>query len=268
MENIYIIGYILALFVGVVLGVLGSGGSILSVPIFVYIMNVSPVLATAYSLFVVGITALVGGIQKAKQQLVNYRNTLLFGIPTLLTVFLTRKFLVPNIPDLMVISDGFKIHKSVLIMAVFAVVMIFSAIRMIVPIKEKNTLILPETYYYKIAFRGIIIGLISGFVGAGGGFLIIPALVFMGRLPMKIAVGTSLLIVSAQSLIGFLGDIQVNQPMDWQMLGLFTIFSVIGIVIGNNVAKKINSEKLKIAFGWFVLTMGSYILIKEIFFSN
>ena len=147
-------------------------------------------------------------------------------------------------------------------------VMIFSAIRMIVPIKEKNTLILPETNYYQIVFRGIIIGLISGFVGAGGGFLIIPALVFMGRLPMKIAVGTSLLIVSAQSLIGFLGDIQVNQPMDWQMLGLFTIFSVIGIVIGNNVAKKINSEKLKIAFGWFVLTMGSYILIKEIFFSN
>jgi uncharacterized membrane protein YfcA len=153
-------------------------------------------------------------------------------------------------------------------MSVFAVVMIFSAIRMIVPIKEKNTLILAETNYFQIALRGIIIGLISGFVGAGGGFLIIPALVFMGRLPMKIAVGTSLLIVSAQSLIGFLGDIQVNQPMDWKMLGLFTIFSVIGIVIGNNVAKKINSEKLKIVFGWFVLTMGSYILIKEIFFSN
>ena len=267
MENGLIIGYFLALFVGVVMGLLGSGGSILSVPIFVYAMNVSPVLATAYSLFVVGITALVGGFQKAKQKLVDYRNAILFGIPTLITVFITRKILVPNIPEVVTFFNDFQIQKSVLIMAVFAVVMIFAAIRMIVPIKENAKPIFPKPNYFQIVIQGIIIGLISGFVGAGGGFLIIPALVFMARIPMKMAVGTSLLIVAAQSLIGFLGDIQVNQPMNWQMLGLFTTFSVIGILIGNKLSKKINGEKLKTAFGWFVLAMGSYILIKEILFS-
>lgn len=267
MENGLIIGYFLALFVGVVMGLLGSGGSILSVPIFVYVMNVSPVLATAYSLFVVGITALVGGFQKAKHKLVDYRNAFLFGIPTLITVFITRKILVPNIPEVVSFFNVFQIQKSILIMAVFAIVMIFAAIRMIVPMNETATTISPKPNYFQIVIQGIIIGLISGFVGAGGGFLIIPALVFMARIPMKMAVGTSLLIVAAQSLMGFLGDIQVNQPMNWQMLGLFTTFSVIGILIGNKLSKKINGEKLKTAFGWFVLAMGSYILIKEIFFS-
>jgi uncharacterized membrane protein YfcA len=268
MEDLFIVGYFLALLVGIILGLMGSGGSILSVPIFVYIMNVSPVLATAYSLFVVGITALIGGIQKAKQQLVDYKNAISFGIPTLISVFVTRKFIVPNISETIIISDTISVQKATLIMVFFAIVMIVSSIRMIRPMKVDDRIILPTPNYFQIVFQGIIIGLISGFVGAGGGFLIIPALVFMARIPMKIAVGTSLLIVSAQSLIGFLGDIQANQTMNWEMLGIFTIFSVIGIFIGNNLAKKMNSDKLKIAFGWFVFIMGSYILIKEIFFSK
>lgn len=267
MEISHIIGYILAVFVGISLGLIGSGGSILSVPILVYIMNVEPILATAYSLFVVGTTALVGGIQKAKQKLVDFKKVTIFGIPTVLSVFITRKFLVPKIPDIIFSTANFTFHKSILIMVFFAVVMIVAAVRMIKPLK--NTVVLSDKKfnYYKIFAQGVFIGLVVGFVGAGGGFLIIPALIFMAKTPMKMAIGTSLFIISIQSLFGFIGDIQGNQIIDWKLLILFTLLSIIGIFIGNFISKRFSGEKLKTGFGWFVLAMGIYIIIKELFLS-
>ena len=267
MEFSHLIGYFLAVIVGITLGMLGSGGSILSVPILVYILNVEPILATAYSLFIVGTTALIGGIQKANQKLVDFKKVVLFGIPTLISVFITRKFIVPIIPNSIVFTDSFFIKKTVLIMIIFAIVMIFASIRMIKPL---NTTIVNDDNqlnYFRIFVQGVLIGLVAGFVGAGGGFLIIPALVFMAKTPMKMAVGTSLFIVSSQSLIGFLGDLQGNQIIDWKLLIIFTLCSVIGIFIGNIISKKVEAEKLKTGFGWFVLTMGIYIIVKEIFLS-
>jgi uncharacterized protein len=264
MDFSHLIGYILAVFVGITLGLIGSGGSILSVPILTYIIGVEPVLATAYSLFVVGTTALVGGIQKAKQQLVDFKKVVLFGVPTLIAVFLTRKIIVPAIPDVVFSTPTFTLHKSVLIMVVFAVVMIVASIRMIKP--QKNP-ILTESHkinYLAIFLQGLFIGLVAGFVGAGGGFLIIPALLFLTKTPMKMAVGTSLFIVSIQSLIGFLGDINSNQLIDWNLILTFSACSVVGIFIGSRLSKKIEGEKLKTAFGWFVLLMGIYIIIKEL----
>jgi uncharacterized protein len=267
MEISHIIGYILAVFVGITLGLLGSGGSILSVPILVYVMGIEPVLATAYSLFVVGTTALFGGIQKAKQQLVDFKKVVLFGVPTILAVFLTRKFIVPNIPDSIFSSTSFTLHKSVLIMVVFAFVMIFASIRMIQPLKEKIINDDAKLNYIAIFTQGLFIGLIAGFVGAGGGFLLIPALLILAKTPMKMAVGTSLFIVSAQSLIGFIGDIRPEQNLDWNLILTFTICSIIGVFIGSYLSKKIEGEKLKTGFGWFVLVMGIYIIIKELILS-
>ncbi len=264
MEFTQIIGYILAVLVGITLGLIGSGGSILSVPILVYVINIEPVLATAYSLFIVGMTALVGGIQKAKQKLVDFKKVVLFGIPTLIAVFVTRRFLVPVIPDIIFSFENITLYKSILIMLVFAFAMIFASIRMIKPIQESDLNNHQPINYLKIIVNGLFIGLIAGFVGAGGGFLIIPALLFLAKTPMKIAVGTSLFIVAIQSLIGFLGDIRSDQTIDWQFLFVFTSFSIIGIFIGNKLSKVVSSDKLKTGFGWFVLALGIYIILKEL----
>jgi uncharacterized membrane protein YfcA len=262
MEINQIFAYILAVFVGVTLGLLGSGGSILSVPILVYVLKIEPVVATGYSLFIVGFTALVGGLQKVKQQLVDFEKVLLFGLPTLSAVFFTRKIIVPNIPETIYFFNGFSIKKSIFIMLIFAVVMIIAAIRMIKPMEMTKENIELKLNYFIIIFSGLFIGLIAGFVGAGGGFLIIPALVFLTKTPMKLAVGTSLFIIACQSLIGFLGDVQIYNT-DWKLLVSFTTCSVFGIWIGNYLSKKIAADKLKTGFGYFVLIMGFYIILKE-----
>jgi uncharacterized membrane protein YfcA len=264
MELSQSIGYVLAVFVGIILGMIGSGGSILSVPILVYVMGIEPTIATAYSLFIIGTTSLVGGIHKARQNLVDFKKVLLFGIPTVITVFITRKILIPKIPDVIIQNEFFTLQKSVLIMIFFAFVMIFASIRMIKTLKEEVMSRDEKLNYFKITILGILIGLVSGFVGAGGGFLIVPTLLFFAKTPMKMAVGTSLLIVSSQSLIGFTGDLMGTEVMDWQLVSFFTLASIIGIFIGNRLSKRVEEERLKTAFGWFVLTMGIYIMVKEL----
>ena len=259
-----IFGLFLALFVGISLGLLGSGGSILSMPILVYVLQIEPVLATAYSLFVVGCTALVGGVQKAKQKLVDFQKVILFGIPTVLAVFATRFFVMPNIPNIIYFTSSISILKSVLVLMVFAIVMIFASFKMIrpIPIDEVNST--ADNNYFKIIMSALLIGVIAGFVGAGGGFLIIPALLFLTNTPMKIAVGTSLFIVAIQSLLGFLGDYNSFILINWPLLLKFTGCAIIGLFIGNRISLHIAPNKLKVYFGYFILCMGIYIIIKEV----
>jgi uncharacterized membrane protein YfcA len=230
-------------------------------------MGIEPTLATAYSLFVIGTTSLVGGIHKAKQKVVDFIKVVLFGIPAVISVFITRKIIVPRIPNLIFSTENFTLTKSILIMVVFAVVMIFTSVHMITPLKEETVSKNEKLDYYKIGLIGILIGFVSGFVGSGGGFLIVPSLLHFAKTPMKMAVGTSLFIVAAQSLIGFAGDVMSDQIIDWKLLQCFTIASIVGIFIGNFISKKVEDEKLKTGFGWFVLAMGIYIIIREIFWS-
>ncbi len=263
-----LLGYALAVLVGISLGLIGSGGSILTVPILVYVMAVEPVLATAYSLFVVGATALVGGIRNATEGKVDFRTAVVFGIPSIATVYLTRAYLIPLIPDTLFSVGDFQLTKSVALMVLFAVVMMMASVSMIRPTKqgEDNESSATIRYNYPmILLEGSLVGILTGLVGAGGGFLIIPALVLLARMPMKLAVGTSLFIIAAKSLLGFLGDLQNREAIDWLLLSLFTAFSVVGIFIGSFLSKKIDGGKLKTAFGWFVLVMGVYILFKELF---
>lgn len=265
MDTTHLIGYFLAVLIGISLGLIGSGGSILSVPILVYVMGIEPMLATAYSLFTVGITALVGGIKKANEKSVDFRKVFVFGIPTIIAVFLTRTFIVPNLPEIILETNGFTLHKPVLIMTVFAIVMMVAAVKMIRPAEETEVTDDHNIDYVKIGIAGIFIGLIAGFVGAGGGFLIIPALLFLAKTPMKTAIGTSLFIIAIQSLIGFLGDVQSGQLLDWKLLLAFSACSIIGLFIGSAMAKKIAADWLKSIFGWFVLGMGIYIIVRELF---
>lgn len=259
------LGYIGALFIGLVLGLTGGGGSILTVPILVYIMGFNPVTATAYSLFIVGTTSAFGTFQNFKNGIVEIKTAVLFAIPSLLSVFITRKYIVPAIPELIFSNDYFTLTKSTFLMVLFAIVMFVASLSML---KVKSTIAVSGYktsnlffVFLKIFFVGILIGL----VGAGGGFLIIPALVFMAKLPMKKAIGTSLLIIAINSLIGFTGDIE-NLAIDWSFLLEFTIIAIIGIFTGIYLSKSIKENQLKKGFGWFVLIMAVFIFTKELFF--
>jgi len=265
MDVVTLVGFAAAVLIGISLGLIGGGGSILTVPVLVYILGVDPVLATAYSLFVVGSTSLVGAGTFMKKGLVDYKTAVVFAVPSFVTVFLTRKFIVPSLPDPLFSHGDVLFSKSVGIMIFFAVVMLAASISMI---RNKKCVDCDENQpirfnFPMIALEGSVVGLVTGIVGAGGGFLIIPALVLLARLPMKMAVGTSLLIIAAKSLIGFLGDV-TTQEIDWEILLIFTGLSVVGIFIGSALSKKINEQALKKGFGWLVLLMGIYIIGKEL----
>lgn len=264
-----IFGYIAALLIGLSLGLTGSGGSILTVPILVYLMRLSPVMSTSYSLFIVGTTSLVGSFKFYRKQLVSFKTALIFGAPSLTTVFLTRMFLVPAIPAHILTIGSFEITKDILLMVLFAILMVMASFSMIRKPKIKTELqddAEQGIHYFAVMAQGTLVGLVSGLVGAGGGFLIIPVLVLFTGLDMKLAVGTSLFIIAANSLIGFVGDIfQYN--IDWIFLITFSALSVAGIYIGTALSSKIDSNKLKKGFGWFILAMGLYILTREIFLS-
>ncbi|PLK42414.1 sulfite exporter TauE/SafE family protein [Emticicia sp. TH156] len=260
-----ILGFASSVLIGISLGLIGGGGSILTLPVLVYLLHVNPVLSTAYSLFVVGTTSLIGSANYMKQKLVNYQAALVFAVPSFITVFLTRKYLVPAIPDPILAVGGFELSKNLGVMLFFAIIMLAAAYSMIKN-KEKQADAEDEAIrfnYLMIGLEGAVVGTLTGVVGAGGGFLIIPALVLFAHLPMKSAVGTSLLIIAAKSLIGFLGDLS-NLDVDWPFLLEFTALSVVGIFAGTYLSKFIAGEKLKKGFGWFVLLMGTYILLKEL----
>ena len=260
----FYIGLILALFIGVTLGLIGSGGSILTVPILVYVVGIDPLIATAYSLFIVGSTSAVGSVRNTLDKSVNFKIVLLFGIPSLLAVFFTRSQLLPLLPDAFTLSNNVSISKSKLIMIVFAIVMFAASSKMIKKPRQKNLssnqIVTSAT---PLITQGLLIGTVSGLVGAGGGFLIIPVLVFFANLPMKQAIGTSLTIIAIQCLIGFTGDLS-QHDIDWTIVLSFSAVSIIGLFIGNRLSKRIIDGSLRKIFGWFILIMSLYILFKEL----
>ncbi|HTE25311.1 sulfite exporter TauE/SafE family protein [Flavitalea sp.] len=274
-----ILAYFLAVIIGISLGLVGGGGSILTVPVLVYLLHIDPLMATTYSLFIVGITSLVGGAKAYSKKLIDFRAVALFGIPSILSIFIARHFLLPAIPDYLFDLGNIAVTKDVLLMVVFALLMFAAAISMIrnelaIPHSENNATPKDSKYFHEfdrhepslvLVLPGLLIGLITGLLGAGGGFLIIPTLVLIIRMPMKIAVGTSLLIVSINSLFGFVFSIGITpQEFNWPLMLIFSLLAVIGIIIGSKLSDRIPGEILKKAFGWFILIMGVYILIREL----
>tara|TARA_B100000900_G_scaffold99047_1_gene81873 strand:+ start:11483 stop:12289 length:807 start_codon:yes stop_codon:yes gene_type:complete len=266
LETFELLGFIGAFIVGLILGLIGSGGSILSVPILVYLFGINPVTATAYSLFIVGTTSLIGSIKNFKNKLINYSTTILFSVSAVLTVYLTRKYLIHIIPETIINTELVVLSKDQLIMLLFSLLMLAAGFLMIkrtpktiVGLKQTKT-IAPNKFL--IFAEGSLIGFLTGLVGAGGGFIIIPILVILSDLRMKAAIATSLAIISLKSLIGFLGDIQ-NLEIDWKFLLTFTVISVIGIFIGQRFSQKVPDNSLKIVFGLFVILIAFVILFIE-----
>ncbi len=255
-----ILGYVGALFIGLVLGLTGGGGSILTVPILVYLMSINPVTATAYSLFIVGTTSTFGAIQNYRKNLVDIKNGFIFAIPSFIAVYLTRKYIVPEIPKI-IIESPILITKDTFLMLFFAVIMVFGALSVLKK-KSQNTNSEEKRNLFLIGIQTFTIGIIIGLVGAGGGFLIIPSLILFAKLPMRKAVGTSLFIIAMNSLVGFIGDVQ-NLEIDWLFLLTFSVISVVGIFIGMYLTKYTNESQLKKIFAYFVLVMAAIILLKE-----
>jgi uncharacterized membrane protein YfcA len=269
-----ILGYLFAVLIGLTLGLIGGGGSILTVPVLVYLLKLSPVTSTAYSLFVVGSTSLAGAISYLKKKQLCYRAAIALAVPSFIAVFLTRRFLVPLVPETILEFSGISLHKDVLIMLAFALLMILSSFSMIR--KNIGSVITEEEFDPEsikindpmIIAEGLILGILTGFVGAGGGFLIIPALVLLVGLPMKVSIGTSLLIIATNSLIGFTGDLYAGLDADWAFLLGFSALALAGIFIGTYLSKKIHGDTLKPVFGYFTLVLGLLIIIKEVLFHS
>lgn len=257
-----IIGYLASIGIGVILGLLGGGGSILAIPILVYFFHVDAVRASAYSLFIVGVTSFIGAIPKYKDHLINIQTGLLFGLPSILAIFATRKWVVPAIPEVIFQADGLSFSRRLLILGLFALLMIIASWSLIRQRSESGS----DDREWRVPlliFEGTLIGFLTGMVGAGGGFLIIPALVWLTRLPFKTAVGTSLFIIAINALLGFMGDV-MNYPIEWEFLLTLTALAVTGILIGNQLQKKVSAERLKVIFGWLILVTGICILLNEL----
>lgn len=263
-------GFLLAVVIGLLLSLLGGGGSILTVPVLVYIFGLAPNIATAYSLLIVGLSSLVGSVAYFRKGLASFKTALFFSFPSFLMVFVMRKFVVPAIPFEIYKSGHWVLTKNLLIMVVFALLMVPASISMIKSRKkltEDITAITRRINYAFIFIEGLIVGTLTGFVGVGGGFLIIPVLTIFVQLPMKMAVGTSLMIIAINSCFGFLGDVG-NVVIDWQFLAIFTSLSLAGVVVGSYLSKNIDGKQLKPAFGWFTLITGLVILAKELIFGQ
>lgn len=260
-----IVGYLASALIGISLALIGGGGSILTIPVLVYLFGISPLLATSYSLFIVGSTSLIGSVNNYKKGHINVKAALYFGTASIITVFLTRKFIVPVIPVELFSINGFTVTEPFLTMILFGILMLMASISMIndkksTEAKKEQTIF---ARFFGLVGYGVGIGLVTGLLGAGGGFLLIPALVLIIGMPMKQAVSTSLLIITLNSLIGFTGDIG-HFNIDWIFLLSVTAMAVAGVFIGALISRKIEGEKLKKGFGSFVLLMGIYIIIKEI----
>lgn len=261
-----IAGYFAAVLIGISLGLIGGGGSILTVPVLVYLFHIDAAVATTYSLFIVGSTSVVGSVSYFKKGLISFRTAFAFGIPSILAVFLTRSLVVPAIPAQIFSMGSFTLSKSMLLMLLFAILMIAASYSMIkkserAPVAEEHN----GKNYFQMTLQGLLVGFVTGLIGAGGGFLIIPALVNMLKLPMKKAVGTSLLIIALNSLFGFFVS-SGTLLIDWTFILSITAIAIAGILLGSFLSTKTDGKKLKPAFGWFVLLMGIYIILNEMAF--
>jgi hypothetical protein len=258
-----ILGYFATILMGVTLGLLGGGGSILIVPILVYLFRVDPIAATTSSLFIVGATALMGSIQYIKRQEVSFKSGIQFASASFIGIYFSRSILVPNLPHFIISTEKFQISSSDLILISFAVLMLLASIAMLKR-KGASEIEVKPAPGYKTALQGIAVGIATGFVGAGGGFLILPALVNLVGLRMRIAVGTSLLIIAANSLFGFGVSLMRNNQIDWTLQLTLLLLALVGSFIGARLSNRISEQALKKGFGLFVLIIGSLIIIERL----
>lgn len=250
MTSTLILTLVLSVFIGLSLGLLGGGGSILTVPILTYVTGLEPREAITTSLFVVGLTSIVSALTHARQGRVKWRTGLVFGAAGMAGAFTGGRL-------------GGVIPAGVLMVA-FAAMMIATAVAMIRGRRERTgTEPVGELPILKALLAGVSVGVVTGLVGAGGGFLIVPALALWGGLPMAAAVGTSLMVIAMNSLAGFVGHLSVLE-LDWFLVAGVSVAAVIGSLIGALLTGRLPEAGLRKGFGVFVLAMGTFVLVQEL----
>jgi uncharacterized membrane protein YfcA len=264
MEFYQFIGYLLGLLMGITLGLIGAGGSALTVPIMVFLFQLDATLATTYSLFIVGLTSLFGSFKQIKEKRVAWNFVLLFGLPSVISIFVSRRFILPAIPNELVDLGSFHLTKDNLLLGVFSIILMLASYSMIKKPAFNEVNQNDQVKNPQLILGGLVVGLVTGMLGAGGGFLIIPALVLWGRLPMKNAAATSLMIITINSILGFAFDNHGIRRIDWGHMFIFSIMAISGIFIGIKMSERISGEKLKPIFGWFILIMGAFILFQQL----
>ena len=260
---IHIIGLLLAFIIGLSLGLLGSGGSAITVPVLVYFMGIAPSQAIPDSVFVVGVTSLAGALYNLLKKQVAWKPVLYLGIPSVVAAFLTRRFFVPLLPEGIKLSSSIIISKDSYLMLLFAILLIVIARNMILKKKIDATVIHSKNILPAIV-SGIIVGILIGLLGIGGGFLIVPVLVIYFGLDMKFAVGTSLWLITFNSLISFAGDTS-HKVFSWNFLLIYTSLTVIGMIISWSLSRKIQSENLKVIAGYVILVTGILVIAERLF---
>ncbi|MBO73878.1 MAG: hypothetical protein CMD33_01245 [Flavobacteriales bacterium] len=258
-----ILGYSLAIAIGVSLGLIGGGGSVLAVPVLAYLFGMDEKVATACSLFVVGTAALVGGLQQHRQGNVDWRTAMVFGLPAIAGVWTVRHFVVPALPHVLFTVGDLELTRRMGMFGLFAVLMLWAAWTMLSNHQHKGGSGDVNYNYPLILGEGLVVGALTGIVGAGGGFLIIPALVVLANLEIKKAIGTSLIIIALKSQLGFFLADAMTASINWLFLAQFTGLAVVGIFAGTYLGRFIDGARLKRGFGYFVLALAFFIFTIE-----
>jgi len=258
-----IAGYISAIGIGIVLGLMGSGGGILTLPLLVYLFHIDALTAATYTFFIIGVTSLAGLGSYYRSGDVCMRSAVALGIPSVSAVYFTRSYLLPTIPAELMEIQGFVITKSSFLALLFAVVMLLASRSMIGARQTANTASPAlRRNYFRVILEGCCIGTVCGLIGVGGGFLIIPALVLFGKLSMKKAVGTSLSVIAVQSFIGFLSS-EERSGINWNFLILMSVISIAGIMIGVSLSRKVDGKMLQPLLGYAMMLMSLWMIVKE-----
>lgn len=266
MNLAHIAGYAGALFTGLILGLLGGGGALLSIPVLVYLFGIEPAVATGYSLFLIGVSALSGAAQNVRKKQIDYNAAIWYGIPSVITVYITRRLILPSLPAKILTIGNWELSKGHLILLILCIVMFMAAYRMIgsasAPDEEER-----KIDHLRLAFYAVLIGGFLGLVGGGGGFLMVPALIYFANVSTKKAIGTSLMLVSVNSFIGFLGDVGSHNKFDWKFLFLFTFIATVGVLTGHQLVGRFDNNRLRRYFGWFIFVVATFMIGKEVFFA-
>ncbi|MEZ5014161.1 MAG: sulfite exporter TauE/SafE family protein [Chitinophagales bacterium] len=260
-----IVGYFSALLIGFALAVFGAGGSILTIPILIYLFGYAPLPATTYAFIIVGFTAAIGTLQNIRQRNVYLRPAIFFAFPSVLSIFLVRNVILPNIPEQVGHIGNITLTKDLIVLAVFSVIMAVAGFKMI---RSRHGEDAPQgdggMHPFMLMLLGAMVGFVLGFAGVGGGFLITPALVMFAKLPIRRAIGTSLLIISLNSFVGFFSSLQMHADIDWAFIAIFIALTALGIFLGNLLSGRIRSSQLQGAFGWFLFAFGIFMIVSEI----
>lgn len=255
--------YTASVVIGLCLGLIGAGGSILTIPVFVYILKTDPVASTIYSMFIVGTCSLVGSILSFLKKLVDLKAAILFGIPSVAGVFIARKLIFPALPEKLFLIGSFAVSKDVCIMICLAAIMFFVSLKMLK--KKSSTLTMNNDIQTKRIFfllQGMVTGIVTGMLGIGGGFLIVPALLLWVHLPVRTAIGTTLFIITINSAAGFVSS-YTSIVIEWPLLLKFAVGAIAGILAGTKLSEKIQADNLKKLLAWFIIVTSVYVLYRQ-----